>query len=185
MEQTQGANGTSVFTHFHLHFLVQNWKMWIAKIAQSCSQQSSFTPVFCACMCTRACACVQTTCQLETHWWSSPESGMYPYKNIFTRHVGIMLPVICLKSSLSPPPPRPETPCPAACHAGQENNLFWAGRSPASQEEQGQAQGKKQAWEFSDVGSVCLKPPPELVLNLSFLYLTLRNFDQLIQSSIK
>lgn len=66
-----------------------------------------------------------------------------------------------------------ESPCPAICHAGQENNLFWAWRAPAWQGQRGQAQGEKQAQEFSDIGSACLMTPPELVFNLSFLYLTL------------
>lgn len=164
-QKTQGANTTPVSHVFICTFFSEPKNVDCKKPPKAlCSQRGSSTRVFGVCVCMRARVCAQATLQLQTHCWISPESR----KSLYKRHAGIMLPVICLTSVFLP-----ESPCPAVCHAGWENNLFWAGRAPAWQEQRGQAQGKKKAREFSDVGSACLMPPPELVLNLSFLYLTL------------
>lgn len=163
--ENPGSKHHSCLPHFHLHLLFRTEKCGLQKPHEAvCSQRGFSTRVFGVCVCMRARVCAQATLQLETHCWISPESR----KSLYKRHAGIMLPVICLTSVFLP-----ESPCPAVCHAGRENNLFWAGRAPAWQEQRGQAQGKKKAREFSDVGSACLMPPPELALNLSFLYLTL------------
>lgn len=163
--ENPGSKHHSHFTHFHSHFLFRSEERGSQKTAQSCLFAIKFLPKGVLCMHVRRRVCVQTTVQLETHCWISPESRKSLYKSISVRHIGIMLPVICLTSVFLLAPP-----CPAVCHAGRENNLFWAWKAPAWQGQQGQAQGKKQAREFSDVGSVCLMPPS--VLNLSFLYLT-------------
>lgn len=162
--ENPGSKHHSCFTHFHLHFLFRTEKHGSQKTAKSCLFATKFlhTGVLCACACVHV--GVQTAFQLETHCWISLESRKSLYKTISVRHIGIMLPVICLTSFFC------QSPCPAVCHAGRENNLFWAGRAPAWQGQWGQAQGKKQAQEFSDVGSVCLMAPP--ALNLGFLYLT-------------
>lgn len=163
-QKTQGANTTPV-SHIFICTFFSEPKNVDCKNRTKLSVRNEVSPHGClvyACACVRVCA--QATLQLETHCWISPESR----KSLYKRHAGIMLPVICLTSVFLP-----ESPCPAVCHAGRENNLFWAGRAPAWQEQRGQAQGKKKAREFSDVGSACLMPPPELALNLSFLYLTL------------
>lgn len=97
--KTRGANTTPVWHIFICTFFSELKNVDRKKLHKAvCLPQSSFTPVFCVCMCVRASVCVQTTLQLETHCWISPRSRKSLYKSISVRYIGIMLPVICLTS---------------------------------------------------------------------------------------
>lgn len=152
-----GSNHQSYFTNFHLHILSRTGKYVTQKLYKKLCVCSKFNlhqwrlPK-------------ATALQLETHFWISPQSRnslhlstwalcktCWDYVTGNLPHIFFLL----------------EPPCPAICHTGQENNLFLGGMAPAWQGHWGQAQGREWAQEFSDVGSVWL------VLNLSFLYLTL------------
>jgi len=60
-----------------------------------------------------------------------------------------------------------------SCRSGEQPVPSREGSCLAGTTGSGPREGTGEAREFSDVGLVCLMPPPELVLNLSFLYLTL------------
>lgn len=50
----------------------------------------------------------------------------------------------------------------------------WSGEQPVlGRANRARPRGRNEHRNFSDVGSACLVTPPELVFNLSFLYLTL------------
>lgn len=140
LRENTGSKRHSCFRHFHVPFSFQNWQTWLTKTAQSCLAHHKIpSHLGCHLQAGESNTHWKLTAgfHLETHCWIPPKGRTPLSKRICgkTRWDCATSDLFFLL----------ESPCPAVCCAGQENNLFWPRRAPAWQGQRGQAHGEKWA----------------------------------------